>query len=403
MNRIPSAGTPVYLDEVFSAVAGSCFCAKDFSSALQEWLPARHCLLANSGTTAFYLILEALKKRSEKRTILMPAYTAPSLTLPIRKAGLRLRLVDTSLETFNMDEKKLSGAIEEYQDDLLAVMPVHMYGLPFDHETLMDKAGEKGFTVIEDAASAMGTRKQKGRYAGAMSHVGFISFNRGKNLSTTCGGVVITDDDALAQAVAEEQSKLPELDIKGKLRLTAMSFALSLAVRPWFYTWFISLVSKYKYTALHEDFISFAYTDMQKHLGCMLLKRSGAIFRKREENGRFLHERLSSVEGVLLPELPAGWDIVFNQFPLLLPTTEARDRAFKAVVDTGLEATVLYDKPVHRIYPDLVGFDPGSGFDPFPNATEISKRLLLIPPHAIVGKENLLMAVDAVSSSLSTD
>ncbi len=403
MNKIPSAGTPTHLDEVLFAMVGSCFCEKDFASALQHWLPAKHCMFTNSGTTAFYLILKVLKARSEKRTILMPSYTAPSLTLPIKKAGLRLRLVEMSLETFNIDHVKLLEAIDKYEDDLLAVMPVHMYGLPYDHEKLMEVANQKGFTLIEDAASAMGTKKNNGNYAGAMSHIGFISFNRGKNLSTTCGGVVITNDDALAEKIVEEQKNLPELDIKGKLRLMAMSFALSLAVRPWFYTWFISLVSKYKYSSLHEDFVSFAYTKMQKNLGYTLLNRSGEIFRKREANGRYLHAQLRGIEGVTLPDLPEGWHIVFNQFPLLLPNTKLRDKAFGAIVDAGVEATVLYDKPVHRIYPKMTGFNPDEQNDPFPNATSISKRLLLIPPHAIMKEENLATAVDALRSSVQAD
>lgn len=88
--------------------------------------------MVNSGTTALFILLELFKKirTSPKRNeIILPAYTAPVLLLPIRAAGLNAVLVDVDLTTFNMDVHKILNAVTP---QTLAIMPVHMFGLPMD-------------------------------------------------------------------------------------------------------------------------------------------------------------------------------------------------------------------------------------------------------------------------------
>ena len=88
--KIPSAGTPVQLSDLFIAIKGAF--GKEaplLERIIEKLLNIKHCLLVNSGTTAFYVILRTIKKFSDKNEVILPAYTAPSLILSIKKAGLK--------------------------------------------------------------------------------------------------------------------------------------------------------------------------------------------------------------------------------------------------------------------------------------------------------------------------
>jgi len=278
-------------------------------------------------------------------------------------------------------------------------MPVHMFGLPFAIDKFIDEIkglqNEQGFYIIEDAASSFGTMRKNGKYTGTFGDIGFFSFNRGKNLSITTGGAIVTDDDRLSAIISEEIRNLPRLDTNGRLILFLKTVGLSLAVRPWFYTLFQPFISKFKYMTLHQDFDSFQYTDFQRALGISLFRKANNIFHRRMENGLYLVKALKDMMGIRLPVLPDNWQIVFNQFPILVEDEWKREKALHEIYKTGVEATTLYDKPIHLIY-------EGNNFDvdPFPNATYLSRRLILIPTHPLIEIKNLKKVVDAINRGL---
>jgi dTDP-4-amino-4,6-dideoxygalactose transaminase len=374
---IPSAGTPVKVTDILGAPFRSC----DLEERIKYMFRGRHAFMVNSGTTAFYMILRALRRLSDRDEVILPAYTAPSLTLPIKKAGLKYRLVDISLDTFNMDTEKTAAAVS---DRTLAILSVNMFGIPVE----LDKINvPKDTYVIDDAASSFGTKKGY-NFTGTFGDIGFISLNRGKNLSTVTGGIIVTGNEKLAELVKDEISQLPSHSTSSKAKLIFKAAALSYAVRPWFYTLFRRMISQFKYTTVHDDFESFQQTVFQRALGCSLLKRSEKIFVDREDKGRLLHNAFIHVKGIRCPIIPNSWRVVFNQFPIVVEDAEKRMKVFDTINSTGLEPTILYDKPIHRIY--------GNGSESFPNAEYISERLVLIPVHHYVNSVALYMVVEAV-------
>jgi perosamine synthetase len=174
------------------------------------------------------------------------------------------------------------------------------------------------------------------------------------------------------------------------------AIALSLAVRPWFYTIFRGLISPFKYHGLHDAFAIHAYTRFQAAMGESAFRRARFIFHKRFENGLYLHRALAGVDGITIPAIPNGSLPCFNQFPLLVNDPQKRNVIINALLKRGIEATTLYPQPIHRVY-DL-GYDLKN--DPFPNATHLSRRLILIPTHPSVEKRHLKRAVDTVISFL---
>jgi perosamine synthetase len=389
--KTPSAGTPIGLLDLLAAGAGR---AEDgFQLALSRLWDVPWCRLTGSGTAALYAALRVLAARSSRRQILLPAYTAPSLILPIRKAGLEPVLADVSLSSFNSGAGDLLDRVNE---QTLAVLPVHMFGLPIDMDGLVSGVDGTGVMVIEDACSAMGS-EMGNRQAGTLGDIGFHSFNRGKNLSTVAGGALVAACPDLRAALEREIAAFDAPGLQHRLRNAAYAGGLAAAVRPWGYTLLQPLLSGYKYTTLHTDFHTRTYTGFQSRLGNRLLGKWDTIRAARVDNGDFLRQALSGVGGATQAEVLDDTVPVYNQYPVLMPDENYRDRAHRAICETGLEATVLYPDPIHRIYEDVW---PGTRPDPFPNATEMSRRLLLIPVHPLVPRRALERAVDALDEAM---
>lgn len=392
--RIPSAGTPVRVQDLLAAGRGLWSRRADaFCEALRVRMDARCVGVVNSGTTAFYATLKALCRRSPRREVILPAYTAPSLTLPVKKAGLVPKLCEVSLDTLNLDPDRLDAAITS---ETLCVVPVHMFGLACDLDAIHRVIANREVRVVEDAASSFGTRIG-GRETGTLGDVGFLSFNRGKNLSTLAGGAFITADTELFALIDEERRTLPALNRPAQIRIMLKLFGLALAVRPLGYTLFYTLIQRFKYTALHTDFVSFQFPDVLAGVGLALLHQADAIIKRRHENGRYLARALDGAPGLRLPAvLPQSYP-AYNQFPVLVENASLRQKLVAAIFDrTGAEATTLYPEPLHRIY-DL-GY-PGPG-DPFPNATHIAHHLLLLPTHPFMHESRLSGIASAIMDTL---
>jgi dTDP-4-amino-4,6-dideoxygalactose transaminase len=167
-------------------------------------------------------------------------------------------------------------------------------------------------------------------------------------------------------------------------------------VRPWFYTIFLGLLSRFKYQGLHHAFAIHAYTRFQAGMGDSAFRKAQFIFEKRFENGLYLHRALSGINGISIPAIPAGSIPVFNQFPLLIEDPSKRDSILDALIRGGIEATILYPQPIHAVY-DL-GYNRKK--DSFPNATHLARRLILIPTHPYVKKKHLDRAVDIIRRNL---
>jgi perosamine synthetase len=289
-----------------------------------------------------------------------------------------------------MDLNALSKIVS---DDTLAVTIVHMFGLPqwFESAAHEDALCKSSF-IIEDLASAQGSTLY-GRTAGSFGDVSFVSFNRGKNFSTFSGGAVITDrEDIFRLAMEEGKRYLQQLAFMARIGIVLKAIALSLAVRPWFYTIFLGLLSRFKYQGLHHAFANHAYTRFQAGMGDSAFRKAQFIFEKRFENGLYLHRALSGINGISIPAIPAGSIPVFNQFPLLIEDPSKRDSILDALIRGGIEATILYPQPIHAVY-DL-GYNRKK--DSFPNATHLARRLILIPTHPYVKKRHLQKAVDTI-------
>eukprot|EP00003_Mantamonas_plastica_P029129 TRINITY_DN685_c0_g1_i13.p1 TRINITY_DN685_c0_g1~~TRINITY_DN685_c0_g1_i13.p1 ORF type:complete len:333 (+),score=114.78 TRINITY_DN685_c0_g1_i13:1614-2612(+) len=147
-----------------------------------------------NGTVALELVVKALGigKGDE---VIMPSFTIISCAAGIYRNGATPVCVDMDPETFNMT---LEGVKAAYTENTKAIMIVHLYGLPVDLDGILEFAKEKNLKVIEDAAEMHG-QTYKGKPCGSFGDVSTFSFYPNKHVTTGEGGIIVCDDDDLAE------------------------------------------------------------------------------------------------------------------------------------------------------------------------------------------------------------
>jgi perosamine synthetase len=189
----------VYVKEVLDSGLGASTYGtmnQRLERAFAERFGVRYAITHNSGTSTLHSCLAAAGVGPGDEVI-SPALTVISdAAVTIHQNAIPV-FADIDRDTFNMDPRDVERKITPRTK---AIMPVHLYGLPCDMDPIMALADKHHLTVIEDAAQCF-LGEYKGRLAGTIGHMASFSFENTKHMSTGDGGIVITNDEALAEAV----------------------------------------------------------------------------------------------------------------------------------------------------------------------------------------------------------
>ncbi|MFA7294705.1 MAG: aminotransferase class V-fold PLP-dependent enzyme, partial [Candidatus Omnitrophota bacterium] len=201
----------------------------------KKYLNAPLALLTYSGTAAFYLILESLKELSTKKTIVIPAFICPLVPLAIKRAGLKIKPCDINPDNFDFDIDKLRKVCVE-DNDILAILAVHLGGIPLELQNLKEIAKKNGIFIIEDCAQSLGAEYQ-GKKTGSIGEFSFFSLCRGKGLTIYEGGLAITNKAEYAQLLKNTSKKIFRTDAFSESLKIAELLAYSIFYRPGLF-WF---------------------------------------------------------------------------------------------------------------------------------------------------------------------
>jgi dTDP-4-amino-4,6-dideoxygalactose transaminase len=385
MKRLPSAATPISNQDLFKALYNS---PLELEDSLKRFLNVKYLFLTGSGTSAIYITLETLKKLyPEKKTVILPAYTAPVIKLAVDKAGLKISLCEVSKKTFNMDLRSLPPLLSK---DILCVIPVHLFGIPTDIYKLKEIAS--GMPIIEDAAQSLGSSIH-GKKTGGIGDIGILSFHRGKNLSLYSGGAITTSSDDLAEEIQKGLKILIPPGLKETFLNLLKLILISKIVNPYVYGTLYPFISPYKSRDLHLSFSLTGLTMPQIRAGGSIIKRLQELSNKRIENGIKLYHGLAGIEGITLPELPEDSEVAYNQFPVVFNDIDRMEIVIKRLYQQGIETSRLYLRPMHRI------FDLGYPEDAFPIATWLANGLVLLPPHPLVTDRDIETMIGTIKNA----
>ena len=168
---------------------------KRFEHAYSALTGARHCLATANGSTALLTSLHALDVGAGDEVI-VPPYTFVATVNAVLLRGALPIFVDTDVETFQIDARKIEAAITERTR---AIIPVHLGGSAADLDTILPLGQRRGLPVLEDACQAH-LGEWKGRKVGTLGKAGCFSFQASKNLNSGEGGAIVTDDPAFIEA-----------------------------------------------------------------------------------------------------------------------------------------------------------------------------------------------------------
>lgn len=203
----------------------------EFEQKFAERVGRKHAIAVSNGTCALDCAVAALDIGPGDEVIL-PTFTIISCITEIMRVGAIPVLVDVELDTWNMDVSQIEAKITSRTK---AIMVVHIYGLPVDMDPVLKIADRHGLRVIEDAAESHG-QNYKGVSCGSFGDISTFSFYPNKHVTTGEGGMVVTDDDGLAEICRElrnlcfkPEQRFVHDRLGWNMRLTNLQAAIGLA------------------------------------------------------------------------------------------------------------------------------------------------------------------------------
>ncbi|MBC7087107.1 MAG: aminotransferase class I/II-fold pyridoxal phosphate-dependent enzyme [Tissierellales bacterium] len=145
----------------------------------------------SSGTSAIHMALKAAGVKPNDK-VFCQSLTFSATANPIIYENAVPIFIDSDDKTWNMDPNALEHAIKKYPDTKYAIV-VHLYGLSADLDPIIELCEKHGITLIEDAAESLGTT-YKGKQTGTFGKFGVFSFNGNKIITTSGGGMLVSED-----------------------------------------------------------------------------------------------------------------------------------------------------------------------------------------------------------------
>ncbi|TKX61665.1 DegT/DnrJ/EryC1/StrS family aminotransferase [Halorubrum sp. ASP1] len=167
---------------------------EEFEQKWADHVGTKHAVAVSNGTTAIQLSLKALGIEPGDEVIVPSLTFGSTATAVVHQAGVPV-FADIDREIYTLDHTDLERCVS---DETFAIMPVHLYGHPAEMDEIRTFADKHDLYVIEDAAQAHGA-SYKNDVVGSIGDVGCFSFYATKNITTGEGGIVTTDNDAVAE------------------------------------------------------------------------------------------------------------------------------------------------------------------------------------------------------------
>jgi dTDP-4-amino-4,6-dideoxygalactose transaminase len=347
-----------------------------FEAAVADHTGARHAVAVNSATAALHLALEALGVGPGDEVV-VPTYTFASCGEVVRYLDARPRLADVDARTLNLTAEALEAQL---RPTTKAVIVVHFGGLMADMDDILRLCAERRIAVIEDAAHAIPAARG-GRAAGTFGVAGALSFYATKTVTTGEGGMLLTDDDRIADRA--RSMRLHGISRDAWKRYTAAG------------SWFYEI----------ED-VGFKYnlTDLAAAIGLVQLQRAAELRDARERVANAYSERLGSgpvAELVDLPALP-GQDTVhaWHLYPIRLSSAARIDRAtvIEQLRDAGIGTSVHFiPLHIHPYYQRTYGYRP----DELPISVREYEREITLPIYPDLSDSEIDRVCDALAGTLT--
>ena len=331
---------------------------KKFESSFAQRVGRRHGIAVSNGTAALDIAVEALGIGAGDEVI-MPAFTIISCIGQIIRSGGKPVLVDSDADTWNMDINQIEDAITSKTK---AIMVVHIFGLPVDIDPVLQLAEKYKLKIIEDAAQMHG-QLYKGKPCGSFGDISTFSFYPNKHITTGEGGMVLTDDDLLAETC----QSLRNLCFQPDKRF------------------------------VHERLgWNYRMTNLQAALGLAQLERLDEFVKIKRNMGKRYTQLLNNIDGLQLPLAKTDYaDNIYWVYGLVLGKNSGLDalQAMKRLGERGIGCRPFFC-PMHQ-QPVLKKMGLFKG-ESYPEAERLYKQGFYIPSGMALTDEQMIQVSNAV-------
>lgn len=167
-----------------------------FEKEMEAYTGAGHASALSAGTAAIHLALRILGV-GEKDIVFVPSLTFSATCNPVVYEKATPVFIDSERDTWNMSPEALRRAFEKYPSPK-AVIVVHLYGTCAKLDEIMEICAQHGVPLVEDAAESLGSI-YKGKHTGTFGKIGIYSFNGNKIITTSGGGMLVSDDEEITK------------------------------------------------------------------------------------------------------------------------------------------------------------------------------------------------------------
>jgi CDP-6-deoxy-D-xylo-4-hexulose-3-dehydrase len=334
----------------------------------------RNAVACNSGSSANLLAISALVALERLRPgdeVIVSALSWPTTVWPLIQHGLVPVFIDCDIATLNIDDHALTAAMSERTR---AVMPVHVYGNPCDMARLKSICRAHSWLLIEDCCEALGAR-YFGQPVGSFGIAGTFSFYFSHHITTLEGGMIVTEDDALADMMRIQRSHGWCRDVRDEKWI-----AESPEIDPRF--------------LFVETGYNLRLNEVQAAIGRVQLPKLAAFIQQRRANMDAYRAALGSQWRLgLQREQPGG-----TSSPFGMPITAAPGNLAERLRASGIEtrsiiAGNLAEHPALRKHTHRV-------VNGLPNARQVRRAGLALPNHQAMGRAEVRIVAKAVKMAL---
>ena len=236
---------------------------KQFEEKISETVGRRFGIAVANGTAALEVAMQAIGI-GENDEVIMPTFTIISCAMAVTKLGAKPVLIDSDVNTWNMNVNEIEAKITARTK---AIMVVHLYGLPVEMDKVLELAGKYNLKVVEDAAEMHG-QVYRGKPCGSFGDISTFSFYPNKHITTGEGGMVVTDNEELAERCRMLRNLCFRKDIR------------------------------YVHDEISDNY---RFTNLQAAVGLAQLERLDEFVERKRVMGKLYTEMLSDVKGLRLP------------------------------------------------------------------------------------------------------
>ncbi len=328
-------------DTIMSGIIAEGPRVADFEQAFADYIGVEHAIAVNSGTAALHAALLAHGIGDGDEVITTP-FTFIATSNSVLFTGAKPIFADIEDDTFNINPDAI---MEKITSKTKAILPVHLYGHPAEMNAIMEVAEDHNLAVIEDACQAHGA-VYDGEKVGSFG-TGTFSFYPTKNMTTSEGGMITTNDQNIADRARMIRSH----------------------------------GSRQRY--VHEMLgYNFRMTDISASIGLVQLNKIGEFTRQRQSNAEYLSRGLKRVDRVTVPIVRHNCEHVFHQYTI---RAQDRDGLVETLSENGVGTGVYYPIPTHKqpFYQEL-GYN-----DSLPESEGAGDEVVSLPVHPSVTQDEL--------------